>query len=136
MGLDLMNVHCRFCLLTEMSLDEFIQGSSGRGLDKCTKEQLLTIADYYKIEVLDRKSKVRIKLSGLIKQHVLPEDEFPTYDETEPEKYSKPSSRPSEHLTFEQQRELLFIKLDHEKEIERLKHNTEVLKLELEREKL
>ena len=44
-------------------------------------------------------------------------------------------SHSSEQLSFEQQKELLKIRLEHEKEIKQMKQKTELLKLELEQDK-
>ena len=39
-------------------------------------------------------------------------------------------------LTFEQQKELLLLKLDHERELEKMKYKKEQIKLDLELQKL
>merc|ERR1712208_111033 len=122
-------------------VEDFIQAPSVGGLDKCTKEQLFKIADYYSIEIPDKRSKDRVKIflvDNLVAQKVLPEEEVPSDEDTQTEtnaRDGKTFSFSSGHLTFEQQKELLEIKLKHEKEMESMKQQTELLKLELEKAK-
>ena len=120
-----------------MSLvEDFIRTPSVSLLDKCTKEQLLRIAEHYKIEVQDKRVKVKVKIflmDSLVTQAVLPEEADTSEDEAEEGKKVLFSSAP---LSFEQQKELLEMKLQHEKEMEQIKQKTELLKLELEQEKL
>jgi len=73
-----------------------------------------------------------------VAQKVLPEEEVPSDEDTQTEtnaRDGKTFSFSSGHLTFEQQKELLEIKLKHEKEMESMKQQTELLKLELEKAK-
>ena len=122
-------------------VESFIQTPSVSVLDKCTKDQLVKIADYYNIEIPDKRTKVRIKLflvDNLMAQQVLPDEEVPSEDDVQNEANAqdgKTFSFSSGHLSFEQQKELLEIKLKHEKEMEIMKQKTELLRLELEQEK-
>ncbi|KAM3849853.1 F-box only protein 40-like [Diretmus argenteus] len=69
------------------SLEDFVQAPSGEVLDTCEKEQLLEIAEHYKVEIRDKRwSKVRIKIlliDGLVARKVLPEEEGLTESDEE-----------------------------------------------------
>lgn len=43
-------------------VDELIQAPSGEVLEKSTKDQLLKIAEHFRIEVPDKRAKARIKI--------------------------------------------------------------------------
>ena len=124
------------------SLEDFVQAPSVDVLDTCEKEQVLEMAEHYKVEIRDKrwsKGRIKILLDGLVAQKVLPEEENLSEPEevvSESKAAGKTFSFSSGLLSFEQQKQLLVLKLEHEKEIEKLKQKTELLKLELEHEKL
>lgn len=117
-------------------VDEFVDSPSVALLDQCTKDQLLLIAEKYKIEIQDRKLKETVKDSlkaGLLKQGIFPVVGTP----------SSGSTGVFAGLSFEQQRELLLLKQSHEfqlkqKELalEEMKNRTEMARLELQNKKL
>ncbi len=103
-------------------VEAFITAPSQESLDKCTKEQLLQIAEHYSVEVVgDKRIKETIKSaikSKLLVAGIVSKTDF--------------SQSPTTHgLTFEQQKEMLMLQLDHEK----MKHELDIKK-QLEVEKM
>lgn len=107
---------------------EFIQSPTDELLDQCPKEQLVKIGQHYSVEVDLKRTKDNLKniiKANLHESGVLPDGGG-----------KSEVSAPMAGLTFEQQKELLLLKLKHEKELERIKYKTEQLKLDLELQKL
>lgn len=92
-------------------VEDFVQSPSEELLEQCTKEQLVKIAQHYSIEVEPKRTKENLK--SIIKANL---QEFGVLGDTEV-KTSLGKTRGSvAGLTFEQQKELLILQLDHEKE--------------------
>lgn len=124
--------------------DAFIAAPSEEALEHCTREQLLKIAEHFSIVVGDKRLKENIKVvlkSELREKGVLAVDE----------KADSPVSPgvliQTQGLTFDQQKELLLIQLDHDKckhelqikkqiEVERIRQEIEQAKLDLEGHRL
>ncbi len=119
-------------------VEAFITAPSQESLDKCTKEQLLQIAEHYSVEVVgDKRIKETIKSaikSKLLVAGIVSKADF--------------SQSPTTHgLTFEQQKEMLMLQLDHEKmkheldikkqlEVEKMRQSIEKAKIDLEGDRL
>ena len=106
-------------------VSDFIDCPSLVTLEQCTRDQLLIIATHYQIEVSDRKLKETIKATVkacLQEKGVL----------GGPER----SQCVSVGLTFEQQKELLVLKQEHELALEEQKQKLELAKISLQQEKL
>lgn len=96
-------------------------------LDSCTKEQLLKIADHYKIEISDKRLKDIIKSilrANVYDMNVLPAAAGAAGVVKNAAGLSSPVGQSSIALSFEQQRELLLLQMEHEK----LKHKVQVEK--------
>ena len=82
------------------SLEDFVQAPSVDVLDTCEKEQVLEMAEHYKVEIRDKRwSKGRIKIllmDGLVAQKVLPEEE----NLSEPEEVVSESKQLVKHFHF------------------------------------
>lgn len=107
-------------------IDEFVSSPSHEFLDRCTKEQLLSIAERYEIVIKDKRLKENVKIAlkiELIEKGLL---------DTEMKEYVPVASELKSNLSFEQQKELLLLQMDHEK----LKLRSEQGKMELEKAKL
>lgn len=129
-----------------VTVEEFIASPSEELLDLCTREQLLKIAESYEIDVGDKCQKERVKSvlkACLLKNKVMPE---------------APLNVPFPHnvlyppvtttgLTFDQQKELLLLQLEHDKfklkaetekqlAVERLRQQTEQAKSGVEQARL
>uniref|UniRef100_A0AAQ4QC33 Gypsy retrotransposon integrase-like protein 1 n=1 Tax=Gasterosteus aculeatus aculeatus TaxID=481459 RepID=A0AAQ4QC33_GASAC len=139
-------------------VEEFIAIPSEQFLDQCTRDQLLKIADHYKISVGDRRLKENVRFT--IRAHL--------YDIgvlTPVQKSHSPTnlaldecSQDMSHsvaLNFEQQKEMLILRMKLEKEkelelermrqqaegdkalaLEKMRQQTEMAKLDLESERL
>lgn len=120
-------------------VEDFIESPHECGLDICTKKQLIRIAEYYKVDVGDvRKTKDYVK--GNLKVKLL-EKGVLKLDKIEFSVESSMSERVSPvGLSFEQQKELLLlrVKAEQEKEqaMERMRQDLEREKLDVERQKL
>ena len=136
-GLALCIFSCSFASMDEV-VKTFLEGPSEQLLDKCSRDQLLKLVDHYKIDLGDRRVKetvranlklhlFKIRILSTVKQMAAVSDES-----------FSPIAGPG--LSFEQQKELLALrmKLEMEKELslEKIKQETELVKLELERQKL
>ncbi|KAL7396595.1 hypothetical protein ABVT39_008360, partial [Epinephelus coioides] len=112
---------------------------SEEALERCTKEQLIKLADHYSVDVGDRKLKGEIKVALKIKLVEL------GIFRSVPVPLAPPAvSLPVQvqGLTFEQQKELLLLQMEHDKikfemeakkqlELEVIRQQTEKVKLEL-----
>ncbi|XP_055721489.1 uncharacterized protein LOC129813225 [Salvelinus fontinalis] len=102
-------------------VDEFIRFPSEELLELGTKEQLLKIAEYYKVEISDKRLKNSIRLilkANLMESGVLEVTTGPaSAEESSPRNVTMaiPSVSPSS-LLFEQQKELLLLQLEHDRE--------------------
>lgn len=106
-------------------IDAFISSPSHEFLDGCTKEQLLDIAEHYGILIKDKRLKENVKIvlvTELIRNGIL---------ETKMEE-SVPGASNLQSFSFEQQKELLLLQMEHEK----VKQRSEQGKIELEKAKL
>lgn len=106
---------------------DFIASPSDELLDQCSKEQLIIIAQHFSVEVDQRRTKETLK--GIIRANLC---ESGVLLDTEDQAIGTKKAG----LTFEQQKELLLLKLEHEKELERIKYKQEQLKLDVELQKL
>lgn len=107
-------------------IDSFISSPSDEFLEGCSKEQLLKIAEYYKLVIRDKRfGKESIKL--LVKTQLVGKG-FLKCDMDE----SAGASNMQTNLSFEQQKELLLLQMEHEK----LKQRSEESKLELDKARL
>lgn len=95
------------------SVEDFIAGPTERFLDVCSREQLLKLK-HYGVEVGDKRLKDRVR--ALLKVDLL-ERKFLTGDELSvpPPTTVVPPPGVASGLTFEQQKELLLLQLEHEK---------------------
>ena len=130
-------------------VEAFIQSPSETLLDSCTKDQLLKIADHFGIEIAVTRLKDTIKRilkATLMEEGVLASDEGKGLPST--------MVSPGGSLTFDQQKELLLIQMEHEKTkmdnelalektkmdkelaLEAMKQRTEQAKLDIEQFKL
>lgn len=114
-------------------VEDFISFPSETLLDSCTKDQLLKIADHYKIEIADKRVKdstVRETIrTKLMEQSILCEMQA-SASKTKPDVSS---------LTFEQQERLLLLQLEQERlklEVEREKTRSEQTNIELQKYRL
>lgn len=97
-------------------------------LEQCNKEQLIKIAQHYSIEVEQKRTKENLK--NIIKANL--QESGVLMDGKDENGVSTSMTG----LTVELLRELLLLKLDHEKELEKMKYKKEQLKLDLEMQKL
>ena len=92
--------------------EAFMAAPSEEALDKCTKEQLLKLSDHYSVAVIGRRRKDDIKIalrSKLVELGVLTSGPVPASPPTVGMSFQ------TQGLTFEQQKELLLLQLEHEK---------------------
>lgn len=95
----------------KMSLvEEFVEASSEELLKRCTKDQLIKLGEHFNIELTDKRLKDNIKF--VLKTKMVEEGILSAYDLIKPS-MSSPVETPT-GSTFEQQRELLLLKFDHE----------------------
>ena len=127
-------------------IEDFVTSPSDEFLDLCSKEQLLEIADHYKVDVGDRRRKTQtikwVLMANLTEMGILPETGTEGSDSTV---LPLPSQG---QFSFEQQKELLLIQLEMERtkqqgviekervEIEKGKIEMEKLRINLQREKV
>ena len=116
-------------------VEDFLSSPSEELLEQCTKDQLLKIAEHFQIEVLDKKLKDTIKKT--VKSKLLDDGVLLIEEVTQKPVVSKGI------LTFEQQKELLLLQLEHERlkndrqlEMEVLRQKTEMHKLEVQQYRL
>uniref|UniRef100_A0A674E7Q6 Gypsy retrotransposon integrase-like protein 1 n=1 Tax=Salmo trutta TaxID=8032 RepID=A0A674E7Q6_SALTR len=117
------------------NVDEFIRFPSEELLDLCTKEQLLKVAEHYKIEISDKRLKNSIRLilkANLMESGILDVTTGAASAEDSPSpRYvtiTAPSVSPS-NLLFEQQKELLLLQQEHDREkleYDRIKYEKEL----------
>lgn len=109
-------------------VDEFIEAPSYEVLEQCTKEQLIKLAQHYSVAVDARRTKETLK--SIVKANLQEEGVLKAEDGKSGISASVPG------LTFEQQKELLMLKLEHEQQLEKMKYKMEQMKLEVEQQKL
>lgn len=120
-------------------VEDFIESPQECGLDICTKKQLIRIAEYFKVDIGDsRKTKDYVKgnlKAKLLENGVLMPGKVDTLGESSLSGRGSPVG-----LSFEQQKELLLlrIKAEQEKEqaMERMRQDLEREKLDVERQRL
>lgn len=118
----------------------FLEEPSEQWLDECSREQLLKIVDYYEVDVGDRRVKETIRSN--LKVHLCKMKVLGTVKEAGASVCddSVASLGVGLGLSFEQQKELLELRLKFEAEkelsLERIKQETELAKLELQRQQL
>ncbi|KAM3582751.1 uncharacterized protein V6R79_025465, partial [Siganus canaliculatus] len=128
------------------SLAAFFEAPSVAFLKTCKKDELSRIADHFCITVPERVHKDELRdviVSSLFDQGVLQQREKEVSEEQLSQKGSLKVASQVAELTFEQQKELLSMQLEQEKlrrqemfELEKLRQNTEKMRLELEHCKL
>ena len=123
-------------------ISDFVKAPSEDFLKKCTKEQLLKIAEHFEIDISDRRLKDTVKsilTANLTEMGVLAV-------ECPPDAGVSPPFNAASNFTFEQQKEVLKLQLEHDKlrqveieqqlAIERLRFQTEQAKLQLQQYRL
>lgn len=108
-----------------VNIEDFIKTPSYELLERCTKEQLLKLAQHYTVAVDARRTKETIKSileANLQEEGVLMADGGK----------SGVTSTSVPGLTFEWQRELLLLQLEHGKRLGGMKYKVEQMKLEME----
>lgn len=127
-------------------VSDFVKAPSEEFLDRCTKEQLLRIADHFEIEVCDKRLKDTIK--SILKVNLSEMGVLAVGQQPDCPTNAAGLSRSSSvvNLTFEQQKELLLLQLERDQmrqtetekqfAIEKLRHQTEQAKLSLQQYKL
>ncbi|KAM3610731.1 uncharacterized protein V6R79_008142 [Siganus canaliculatus] len=128
------------------SLAAFFEAPSVAFLKTCKKDELSRIADHFGITVPERVHKDELRdviVSSLLDQGVLQQREKEVSEDHLSRKASLKIASQVAELTFEQQKELLSMQLEQEKlrrqelfELEKLRQNTEKIRLELEHSKL
>ncbi|KAM3611452.1 uncharacterized protein V6R79_018685 [Siganus canaliculatus] len=128
------------------SLAAFFEAPSVAFLKTCKKDELSRIADHFCITVPERVHKDELRdviVSSLFDQGVLQQREKEVSEEHLSRKASLKVASQVAELTFEQQKELLSMQLEQEKlrrqemfELEKLRQNTEKMRLELEHSRL
>lgn len=110
-------------------IDQFVESPSYVLLNKCTKEQLLKIAEYYEVKLSDKRikeSSIKTELRNkLVDKKVL------TAEMSESDQHVKSLTTQSA-LTFDQQKELLLLQMEHEK----IKQKSERDKIELDKARM
>lgn len=95
-------------------VEKFAKSPSRESLDKCNKEQLLRIAEFYEITISDRRLKestIKIELENkLVNKGILSSTMEQIQDI---QAQNLPASQSV--LTFDQQKELLLLQIDHER---------------------
>lgn len=112
-------------------VDEFIESPSEEILNQCTKDQLLKIADHYKIEISATRLKDSVK--SILKANLCEEGVLVCAEDKELPSTSVPMVT---NLSFEQQKELLMLQFSHEKAKQQQQMELEVMKQKLEHAKL
>lgn len=123
-------------------INAFIESPSYTLLGKCTKKQLLRIAAHYEIDVVDKKLKESIKAELTLK--LCERDILSMEVDKDLIVSAQMQTDLTSVLTFEQQKVLLLLQMEHERlkqhseydrmELEKAKIEVEVLKLRLMRE--
>uniref|UniRef100_A0A8C5CMY1 Gypsy retrotransposon integrase-like protein 1 n=1 Tax=Gadus morhua TaxID=8049 RepID=A0A8C5CMY1_GADMO len=126
----------------------FVQAPSEELLDKCTREQLFKIAEHYRIDIPDRRVKdatiQNVLFAALCELGILSGAARPPQARLES---LAPLAASASDLTFEQQKELLLLQLEHAKTlksveiekqiaVEKLRYQTEQAKLSVEQSRL
>ncbi len=109
-------------------VEAFCETPSEELLDGCTKEQLLKIADHYSVDISDKRLKDTVKSilkAKLYEMEILPGKMGGV---TGAGVSFSPEAQ-SSGLSFDQQKELLLLQMEHEK----LKHRVEVERSEKRR---
>lgn len=91
--------------------EAFIAAPSEEALEKCTKEQLLKIAEHYSVVVGDKRLKENVKTTLKVK---LVELGIMTTDPSEFHPVTSTLPVQAQGLTFEQQKELLLLQMEHD----------------------
>lgn len=111
-----------------MSLvEEFVNAPSVELLDHCTKDQLVKLAEHFEIELTDKRLKENIKL--VLKKKLMEEGILSADDLVKPS-VSCSVETPT-GLTFEQQKQLLMLKFEHETRMQHKQLELEHYKLDL-----
>ena len=127
------------CFFVRMAgIEDFCADPNEVYLDQCTKAQLMDIAETYSIDLAGLCDKRKENIKAVIKLQLVQKGIL--------KKKLEQVEIQEDHLTFEQQKELLLLQLSHEKEkqklaevqmhIERMRFETEQAKVELESKRL
>lgn len=117
-------------------VEDFIESPSENGLNFCTKKQLILIAEHYKVDIGDTK-KAKEYVKGNLKAELIDCGVMqPSSVQTGAVDPSSPSKAGATNLSFEQQKELLLLRLKAEQESESRRQELERAKLDIERQKL
>lgn len=99
-------MHSFKVLVMASVVDEFLHSPSDHLLSQCTKDQLLKIAEHYDIDISDKRLRDNIK--AILRANLLDAGVFQKDEGIQP-------SSVNAGLSFEQQKELLKLKLEHDK---------------------
>lgn len=111
-----------------MSLvEEFIKAPSVELLEQCTKDQLVKLAEHFEVEFTDKCLKKNIKVE--LKKKMVEEGILSIDDMVKPNLIC-PLETPT-GLTFEQQKQLLMLKFEHEARMQHGQLKLEHYKLDL-----
>lgn len=105
-------------MLIMAGVEDFIDAPSEAFLEQCTRDQLIKLADHYKISVGDRRLKGNVKAiikANLYEMEVLTPSMSPISTNLAGAVPSH-DSLPDLALNFEQQKELLILRMQLEKE--------------------
>lgn len=130
-----------------VTVDDFVAAPSEGLLDSCTVDQLAGIADYYRVDLGGLPDKRKGTIKARIIHQLVEKGVLGAKAEAAMPSPSPPLAQvgPVGALTFEQQKELLLLQLAHDKEtfqleleqkivVERLRRDTEQVKLEMVRD--
>lgn len=109
------------------TVEDFLSGPSEEGLEHCTRDQLLKIADHFNLEVSDKRSKENIR--DVIKDNLIGSGVI-VPGKLQAASLGLETEAPDAGLTFEQRRELLLLQAEIEQK------RLEVKRLELEEHRL
>nr|XP_046250447.1 uncharacterized protein LOC124062051 isoform X4 [Scatophagus argus] len=117
------------------SVEEFLRAPSEELLESCSREQLVRIADYFSLEVGDKRMKDNIK--SIIKANLVDRGMLGSKKQAvDPEVSQVDMSGCGEaSFTFEQRRELLLLQTEMEK-LALLRKEAEIKKMEMEERRL
>lgn len=113
------------------SVEEFLKEPSEEPLEGFSREQLVYVAEYFNLDVGDKRMKENMK--NIIKTNLFDQGCFKTGSVGD----SDVCVRDDVTLTFEQRKELLCLQTEMEKlAVEKLRRETELKRLELEERRL
>ncbi len=114
-------------------VEEFISAPSQELLNDLTKDQLVELAGYYKINLVSQDKRLKDNIKSLVKMELIERGVLDSQSSEGESQFVNTTSTMSQ-LTFEQQKQLLLIQTDMKEKLLEAQNRVEMSKVQLQQQ--